>query len=137
MSADNGPGSDRLTVEAGASPQRTLLYGRVLAGDLGALQVSFAQEVLDRYRGQAGYRIIRTNSAGRVKAPAGWAIDFGIADQDRLIHVSAADLAQLLPESERQHWLNYLVTPPLSPTFLTMRLGRGGCIDDGEVRTWP
>ncbi len=64
-------------------PQRATLYLRVFGGDLGAAQVWFDQRVLDRYRGQAGFRVIRTNTAGRVRAPAGWSLDFGIADEDR------------------------------------------------------
>ena len=121
----------------GEEPQRALLYLRVLGGDLGAAQVWFDQRVLDRYRAQAGSRVIRTNTAGRVRSPAGWSLDFGIADDDRLIHAAVADLAQRVPVAERQHWVDHLVTPPVSRTFLTMRLSAGSCIDDGEVRDWP
>ncbi|HLI27858.1 MAG TPA: hypothetical protein VKZ60_12345 [Chloroflexota bacterium] len=117
-------------------PQLALLYRKVLAGDCGVAQVWFDQRVLDRYRGQAGYRVLRSNSAGRLRAPAGWTLDFGIADGDRLIHAAAADLAQRLPPAERQHWLEHVVTPPVSRVFLTMRLGAGSCVDDGEIRDW-
>jgi len=117
-------------------PQRAMLYLRVLNGDLGTAQLWFDQRVLDRYRAQAGFRVIRTNTVGRVRSPAGWALDFGIADDDRLIHAAAADLAQRLPPPERQHWVSHLITPSLSRNFLTMRLGAGSCIDDGEVRDW-
>ena len=127
----------RFGTDTGDVPQRAVLYRKVLGGDLGAAQVWFDQRVLDRYRGQAGFRVIRTNTAGRVRSPAGWSLDFGIADDDRLIHTSLAELAQRLPPPERQHWVGHLVTPPVSPTFLTMRLGGGAsCIDDGEVRGW-
>jgi hypothetical protein len=119
-----------------AEPQRTMLYRRVLGGDYGLAQVWFDRHVLDRYREQRGYRIIRTNTAGRLIAPAGWTLDFGIADNDRLIHAAVADLAQRLPPAERQHWLNYLVTPPFSRNFFAMRGGSGSCFDDGEVRDW-
>jgi hypothetical protein len=117
-------------------PQRTLLYGRVLGGDLGIAQLWFDQRVLDRYRGQAGFRVIRTNTAGRLRAPAGWTIDFGIAADDRLMHAAAADLAQRLPAAERPHWVAHLVALPVSRNFLTMRLGAGSCMDDGEIRDW-
>jgi hypothetical protein len=117
-------------------PQRAMLYARVLSGDLGAAQVWFDRRVLDRYQAQTGFRVIRTNTAGRLRAPAGWSLDFGIADDDRLIHAAAADLAQRLPAPERQHWVGHLVTPPVSRNFLTMRLGAGACLDDGEVRDW-
>jgi hypothetical protein len=113
-----------------------LLYQRILAGQLGLAQLWFDQRVLDRYRGQARFRVIRTNSAGRIRSPAGWALDFGIADQDRLIHASAADLSQRLPAPERQHWASHLVSPALSRNFVIMRLGAGSCMDDGEVRDW-
>ena len=123
-------------MEADGDPQRAVLYRRVLGGDHGAAQVWFAQTVLDRYRAMDGFRVIRTDSAGRVRAPAGWSVDFGIADRDRLIHVSLTDLTQRLPAAEHQHWIAHLVTPTVSRTFIVMRLGAGSCIDDGEVRNW-
>jgi hypothetical protein len=119
-----------------ANPQLALVYGRVLGGDTGFAQVWFHQAVLDKYRSASGYRVIRTNSAGRVQIRGGWTLDFGISDDDRLIHASAADLAQRLPAAERRHWTGHLAGLPVSPTFLTMRLGAGHCLDDGEVREW-
>lgn len=113
-----------------------MLYLRVLGGDLGTAQVWFDQAVLDRYRGQPGWRVMRTNSAGRVRSPAGWSLDFGIAPGDGLIHAAAADLAQRLPAPERAHWTQHLHLPATSPAFLTMRLGAGSCIDDGDLRDW-
>jgi hypothetical protein len=113
-----------------------MLYLKVFGGDLGAAQVWFDQRVLDRYRAQPGMRLIRTDTVGRLRAPAGWSLDFGIADDDRVIHAAAADLAQRLPAAERQHWIGHLVTPPVSRNFLIMRLGAGACLDDGEVRDW-
>lgn len=132
MDADDSQGEN-----TSGQPQRATLYQKVLGGDYGAAQIWFDQQVLDRYRSQNGSRVIRTNTAGRVRATAGWALDFGIADQDRLIHATAADLAQRLPASERGHWLDHLISPAASRNFLTMRLGAGGCIDDGELRPWP
>jgi hypothetical protein len=129
-------GSDNPRQRAADEPRLAVLYLRVLGGDLGAAQVWFDQAVLDRYRAQTGFRVIRTNTAGRVRSPAGWALDFGIADDDRLIHASAGDLAQRLPPPERQHWASHVIAPPVSGNFLTMRLGAGSCIDDGEVREW-
>lgn len=116
--------------------QTVALYVRVLGGDLGATQLWFDQHVLDRYREQTGGRVIRTDTAGRVSSPAGWSLDFGIADGDRVIHASAADLGQRLPAGERQHWASHLVTPPVSRNFVTMRLGGAACIDDGDLRRW-
>jgi hypothetical protein len=116
--------------------QRTALYLRVLGGDLGAAHLWFDRAVLDHYRAQPGWRLMRTNSVGRLRSPDGWSIDFGIADQDRLIHAPAADLSQRLPVAERQHWAQYLITPATSRNFVTMRLTPGSCIDDGELRDW-
>jgi hypothetical protein len=115
-------------------PQLAALYLRVLGGDLGAAQLWFAQGVLDRYRSQPGWRVMRTNTVGRVRSPDGWSLDFGIADDDRLVHTSAAELNQRVPTPERQHWAHYMITPPVSTTFITMRLAPGSCIDDGELR---
>src|ERR687885_591864 len=117
-------------------PQRTALYLRVLGGDLGAAHVWFDQRVLDRYRAQADSRVMRTNTVGRVRSGAGWSLDFGIAESEVLIHTSLADLTQRLPAGERQHWIQHLVTPAVSRTFVTMRLAPGSCIDDGELREW-
>jgi hypothetical protein len=124
-------------LEASADvPQLSLLYLRVLNGDAGAAQLWFDQRVLDRYRAQGGARVIRTDTAGRLRAPGGWSLDFGISGDDRLIHAAAADLAQRVPPPERQHWAGHAVAPPPSRTFLVMRLGAGSCIDDGELRDW-
>jgi hypothetical protein len=119
-----------------AEPQVAMLYRRVLNGDLGAAQVWFDQRVLDRYRSQDGFRVIRTDTVGRVRAPGGWSLDFGIAANDRVIHASVADLTQRLPPPERQHWAGFVATPPASRTFMVMRLGAGSCMDDGELRDW-
>ena len=116
-------------------PQRTALYLRVLGGDLGAAHVWFDQHVLDRYRVTPGWRVMRTNTVGRVRSPDGWSLDFGIADP--LLHSTAAELSQRLPPTERQHWAQYVITPEVSRNFVTMRLAPGSCIDDGELRDWP
>jgi hypothetical protein len=115
-------------------PQRAALYLRVLGGDLGAAQLWFDRSVLDRYRALPGWRVMRTNTVGRVRSPEGWSLDFGIAPDDQLVHASAADLTQRLPASERPHWAQHTATPAVSRTFLTMRLAPGSCIDDGELR---
>ena len=117
-------------------PQRMALYLRVLGGDFGAVQIWFDQHVLDRYRAQAGWRVMRTNTVGRVKSPEGWSLDFGIAAGDALVHTSLVDLNQRLPVAERQHWAQHLVTPAVSRAFVSMRLAPGSCFDDGELRDW-
>ena len=113
---------------------RAALYLRVLGGTLALAQVWFDQRVLDRYRQRAGWRVMRTNTVGRLRSPEGWQLDFGIGDGDRVIHTSAEDLVQRLPASERQHWAQHVVTPSTSRAFLTMRLAPGSCIDDGDLR---
>jgi hypothetical protein len=119
---------------ARVDPQRVALYLRVFGGDLAAAQVWFDQRVLDRYRDQPGWRVMRTNTVGRVRSPDGWSLDFGIADGDRIVHTSLVDLTERLPAAERQHWAQHLVTPDVSRTFLTMRMAPGSCIDDGDLR---
>jgi hypothetical protein len=100
------------------------------------LQVCFQSAVLDAYRGRAGFKIIRTDSAGRLKQEGGWSIDFGISGDDQVIHVSWRDMIARFPESEREAWAGHIVTPPLSANFLQMQLAPGSCFDDGEVRPW-
>ena len=117
-------------------PQRAALYLRVLGGDLGAAQLWFDRHVLDRYRAQPGWRVMRTNTVGRLRSPEGWSLDFGIADGDRLVHTSITEISQRLPASERQHWAQHVVTPDVSRNFMTMRLAPGSCIDDGDLRDW-
>lgn len=120
-------------------PQAAALTLRVLGGDLGAVHLWFNQRVLDRYRGRSndGWRVMRTNTVGRVRSADGWTLDFGIADADELIHTTASELSQRLPAAERQHWAQHVVTPAASRNFLTMRLAPGSCIDDGDLRDWP
>jgi hypothetical protein len=123
-------------IDVRADPQSVALALRALGGDLGLLHLWFDQSVLDRYRGQPGWRVMRTNTVGRVRSPEGWSLDFGIGDADSLVHTSASELSQRLPAPERQHWAQHVVTPPASRNFLTMRLAPGSCIDDGDLREW-
>jgi hypothetical protein len=109
---------------------------RVFGGNLGAAHLWFDQHVLDKYRGQPGWRVIRTNTVGRVQSPAGWSLDFGIAEGEHVLHATLNDLTQRLPAIERQHWAEHVLTPPVSRNFLTMRLAPGSCIDDGDLREW-
>ena len=104
--------------------------------DPALLQLAFTAAVLDRYRGQAAYQVIRTDTAGRVKKQGGWSLDFGIAVGDGHVHASWAQLTQHLPDDEREHWAAHLIGPPLSENFLRMQLAPGSCFDDGDVRTW-
>jgi hypothetical protein len=113
-------------------------YRRALSSsDPGLLQLAFDASVLERYRGDGSYQVIRTNSAGRVRRQSGWALDFGIADGDRVIHASWQALATNLPEPEREHWAAAAtVARELSDNFLRMQLSPMSCFDDGELRSW-
>src|SRR5437660_212647 len=125
-----------MSATLGTDTQAVAVALRVLGGDVGLAELWFDQHVLDRYRAQPRWRVMRTNSVGRVRSPDGWSLDFGIAEGEALVHATAADLSQRLPASERQHWAQHLLTPPVSRNFLTMRLARGSCVDDGDLRDW-
>jgi hypothetical protein len=123
-------------IASSTGAQSAALCLRVLNGDFGAAHLWFEAAVLDRYRQLAGWRVMRTNSVGRLRSPEGVTLDFGIAEGDTVLHASAADLAQRLPATERQHWSQHVLAPPVSRNFLTMRLVPGSCIDDGDLRDW-
>src|SRR5262249_30857455 len=123
-------------IQGRADAQLAALLARALDGDFGVVPVWFDVGVLDRYRALAGWRVMRTNSVGRIQSPEGWSIDFGITPDEDIVHATVADLAQRLPAGERQHWLQHLLAPATSRNFVTMRLVPGSCIDDGDLRTW-
>jgi hypothetical protein len=114
-----------------------LLYRRAFASqDLLPAQVSFDAAVLEKYRGQAGYSLIRSNTVGRVKREGGWSIDVGIGAEGSTVHAALGDVIHNLPEPEREHWAQHAVALPMSQMYLQMRLSPGSCFDDGEVRPW-
>ena len=115
-----------------------LAYGRALSSaDPSLLQVSFEAAVLDRYRGDHSFQVIRTNSAGRVRKQGGWSVDVGIAPDERTIHASWHALAYAVPEGERAHWAAHAAAASgYSENFLRMQLSPGSCFDDGELRAW-
>ena len=120
-----------------ANPYLMQLYRRAFGSqDPALVQVSFHVAVLDRYRGTAGYSLIRTDTVGRIKREGGWTLDVGIGEEGRTIHAGLHDLLQALPNEERDHWAQHVAALPMSRNFLQMRLAAGACIDDGEVRPW-
>lgn len=113
------------------------LFKQVLAGTKPHLvQFWFDQAVLDRYRGNPAYKVVRTSNVGRVRqVPSGWGVDFGIAPGDQIIHANLEQLGRL-PESERVHWLTHGLSLPLSQVYVQMQLSPGSCYDDGDLRGW-
>lgn len=126
-----------MSSEAGSVCQQdVLVYRRVLAGTPSLAQVWFSASVLDKYRQSSGYKLVRTNTVGRLRGPQ-WTLDFGIAgESDSLIHLSAQDASERIPEGERDHWAAHVQLLPTSANFVMMQLTRGACIDDGDVRSW-
>ena len=97
-------------------------------------QISFDVAVLDAYLEKSDVRVTRTRSVGRVKAPT-WSVDFGIAPDEKAIHVTLSQLIQKLPEREREHWFAHVASDFYSENYLKMQ-GSHACIDDGNLRGW-
>jgi hypothetical protein len=113
------------------------LYATVLAGDKWEkLPLFFDARVLDHYRQNSNFQIIRTDTSGRLKKTGGWSLDFGISGEgDSIIQVALESLTGRLPETEHEHWLSHLITLPLSSNYVK-GLVRPGCLDDGPIRPW-
>ena len=86
------------------------------------------------YLDKSDVRVTRTRSAGRVKG-ATWNLDFGIAPDEKTIHVTLGLLLQKLPEREREQWLQHVSADRFSENYLKMQ-GSHACIDDGDLRGW-
>ncbi|MPZ16022.1 MAG: hypothetical protein GEU73_16645 [Chloroflexi bacterium] len=112
-----------------------LVRRAVETGKFDVVQVWFESVVLDRYRGDPDSRIQRTNSAGRLRGPGGWMINFGISADDALIHIPIA-ASFGIPDGHRDHWLSHLVSLPVGTNFLRMTINPSACIDDGPSREW-
>jgi hypothetical protein len=110
-------------------------YRRVLNGQTDQVYLFFERAVLDRYRGDEAYKLNRTDNIGTLKLSGGWTLTFGIAGE-LLIHVAAGELAERLPEREREHWLQHLVHLPHSRQYVRVRMVPGSCFDDGDIRSW-
>ncbi len=107
----------------------------VSSGDASALPIHFSASVLSRYI-EGGAKILRTDTVGRLMQPGKAVIDFGIVEDDTMIHLRFGDIGSLIPESERSHWLEHLVAPSVSRPYLQMTLQPGACHDDGQLREW-
>ena len=97
-------------------------------------QITFRVEVLERYLAQNDVKVTRTRTVGRVKA-ATWNVDFGVAPDEKTIHVTLAIIKQKLPEKEGAHWLEFVDEAGFSENYLKMQ-GSHACIDDGDLRAW-
>ena len=120
--------------------QADLVWKRTVAravnsGDGSTLPIHFSASVLNRYV-DSGAKILRTNTVGRLMQPGKAVIDFGIVEDDTVIHLRFGDIGSLIPESERSHWLDHLVAPSASRPYLQMTLQPGACHDDGDLREW-
>jgi hypothetical protein len=115
--------------------QRSLLQRALANRDPGRLLLRFHASVVDAYR-ERGAKLIRTRSVGRITFPGRWSLDVGIAAEGSEVQLAFEDLLDRLPEEERAHWLDHLVSEPASITFLRMRTAGAACIDDGDAETW-
>ena len=106
------------------------------AGDAGVLPLHFRAAVLLRYLERSENSVLRSDSVGRLIQPGKAAVDFGIVDDDQIIHLRFGDLLTLVPESERPHWLEHLLAPAVSRSLIQMQLTPGACHDDGPLRRW-
>jgi len=104
-------------------------------GQLEKLPVFLEASVLDAYREKDDYKIIRTDTSGRISKPGGWSVDFGISNDDTIIQTTAEGFVHRIPDREKYHWLNHLISLPLSHNF-AKGMVRPGCLDDGDMRSW-
>lgn len=113
------------------------LFTDVLQGEkIGKMQLFFHPDVLNRYRENDNYAIIRTDTSGRLSKKGGWSLDFGISgEDDRLIHTAVESFSGRIPKPEHEHWLAHLVSLPISANYIK-GLIRPGCLDDGPIRKW-
>ncbi len=114
----------------------TSLLRRALDGRPQLWPVVFRVEVLERYLADPACRVIRSDTAGRVRGPGGFTLDFGIAPDERSVHVPLGDLAARLPEVEREHWLAHVDAHLFSEAFAKMLMNPSSCADDGPIRPW-
>lgn len=114
---------------------RTLYQRAIVGGRPGSLPLWVAPEVLERYVGQAGVQMVRTDSAGRLKVPGLFALEFGIPPGGGPLQVSVESM-QRLPQEHLKHFLDHLVAPQMNVRFCQMQLQPGSCFDDGEIRPY-
>lgn len=108
-------------------------FAKKVVSQPGLGQISFLVAVLEPYLASPDAKISRTDSVGRLKT-ASWTLDFGIAPDEKTIHLSQSTFA-LLPEKEREKWFAFAEGARFSENFLKMQSSHA-CIDDGNLRAW-
>ena len=96
-------------------------------------QISFDVAVLEIYLSKSDVKVSRTRTVGRVKT-ASWTLDFGIAPDEKTLHVSLGALGRL-PDKEIARWNSHADGARFSDNFLKMQSSQS-CIDDGNLRAW-
>jgi hypothetical protein len=116
---------------------RMTLRRGLARADLSNLPLHFEVGVLQRYlEAEAqGFSIIRSNTVGRLKKQGGWALDFGISEDESMVHICLGDI-QNLPPDDQEHWASHAMVLSSSATYLQMRMSPGSCLDDGDIRPW-
>lgn len=100
------------------------------------VQLFFDAAVLNKYREIPDYKIIRTDSSGRISRKGSWNVDFGISSEgDSIVHIPVESLVHKIPDAEKEHWLEHMISLPISANFIK-GLIRPGCLDDGDIRNW-
>lgn len=128
--------NDKLTSAVhGSASARQLLKSMADKQQANKAQLFFDAAVLNKYRESEKVRLIRTDTTGRVSQQGSWSVDFGISGDDHIIHVSAEAFVLKVPKAEQEHWLDHIITLPVSDNYLK-GLIRPGCIDDGPIRNW-
>jgi len=113
------------------------LFTEIMQGEkANKSQLFFHSEALHKFLGHDGYKVIRTDTSGRLSKIGSWSLDFGISgENDCFIHTSVENFSLRIPKSEHEYWLAFLVSLPLSINFMKGLL-HNGCLDDGPIRKW-
>ena len=85
----------------------------------------------------SGAKLLRSDTIGRLMPPGKPTLDFGILDDESLFHLRFQDLLALVPEADRDHWLDHRVPPAYSRVLMQIHANPASCHDDGPIREWP
>lgn len=124
------------TIRVSDVPIIKQLFSKALKdGQLEKLPIYLDASVLDSYKEKDDYKIIRTDTSGRISKTGGWSLDFGISHDDAILQVTAESFVHRIPDKEKEQWLAHLVSLPTSQNFIKGVI-RPGCLDDGAIRSW-